>query len=179
MSPRPGKRSGVLELAVLGLLDQSPMHGYELRKRLSGVLGTFHAISYGSLYPCLKDLVARGWIIEDNDAEAAGPALSGKRARIVYRLTAEGKEQFQALIGEAGPDTWEDERFGVRLAFFGRTEASVRLRILEGRRSRLEERLDALKSSLARTRERLDSYTLELQQHGLESVEREVRVQPR
>jgi DNA-binding PadR family transcriptional regulator len=175
MSPRPGKRTGVLELAVLGLLHESPMHGYELRKRLSGVLGTFHAISYGSLYPCLKDLVARGWLIEDTDSEAAAPALSGKRARIVYRLTAEGKEHFQALIGEAGPDTWEDERFGVRLAFFGRTEASVRLRILEGRRSRLEERLDALRSSLARTRERLDSYTLELQQHGLESVEREVR----
>jgi DNA-binding PadR family transcriptional regulator len=174
VSPRPGKRSGVLELAVLGLLQENPMHGYELRKRLSGVLGTFHAISYGSLYPCLKDLEARGLLVEDGEAAASAP-LSGKRGRIVYRLTAEGKEHFQALIDEAGPDTWEDERFGVRLAFFGRTEASVRLRILEGRRSRLEERLDALRSSLARTRERLDSYTLELQQHGLESVEREVR----
>jgi len=170
---RAGKRSGVLELAVLGLLHESPMHGYELRKRLSGVLGTFHAISYGSLYPCLKDLVARGWLVEDGEGAASG--LSGKRARIVYRLTAEGKEHFQRLIAEAGPDTWEDDRFGVRLAFFGRTEASVRLRILEGRRSRLEERLDALRSSLTRTRERLDSYTLELQQHGLDSVEREVR----
>lgn len=173
MAPRSSKRSGVLELAVLGLLDQSPMHGYELRKRLSGVLGPFHTISYGSLYPCLKDLVSRGWLVEDGEGEAGG--LSGKRARIVYRLTAEGKEQFQQLIGEAGPDTWEDERFGVRLAFFGRTEASVRMRILEGRRSRLEERLDTLKQSLARSRERLDSYTLELQQHGLDSVEREVR----
>ena len=173
MAPRSAKRSGVLELAVLGLLDQSPMHGYELRKRLSGVLGTFHAISYGSLYPCLKDLVARGWLVEDGEGEATG--LSGKRARIVYRLTAEGKEHFQQLIAEAGPDTWEDERFGVRLAFFGRTEASVRMRILEGRRSRLEERLDTLRQSLARSRERLDSYTLELQQHGLDSVEREVR----
>jgi DNA-binding PadR family transcriptional regulator len=174
MSPRPAKRTGVLELAVLGLLQDNPMHGYELRKRLSGVLGTFHAISYGSLYPCLKDLEARGLLVEDGEAQAAAP-LSGKRGRIVYRLTAEGKEHFQGLIGEAGPDTWEDERFGVRLAFFGRTEASVRLRILEGRRSRLEERLDALRTSLARTRERLDGYTLELQQHGLESVEREVR----
>ena len=27
-------RSGVLELAVLGLLNGTPMHGYELRKRL-------------------------------------------------------------------------------------------------------------------------------------------------
>jgi DNA-binding PadR family transcriptional regulator len=175
MAPRAARRSSVLELAVLGLLHETPMHGYELRKRLSGVLGTFHAISYGSLYPCLKDLVARGWIIEDGETEGGAPALSGKRARIVYRLTAEGKEHFQQLIAEAGPDTWEDDRFGVRLAFFGRTDASVRLRILEGRRSRLEERLDALRSSLSRTRERLDGYTLELQQHGLESVEREVR----
>ena len=173
MAPRNAKRSGILELAVLGLLHESPMHGYELRKRLSGVLGTFHAISYGSLYPCLKDLAARGRLVEDGEGDPSG--LSGKRARIVYRLTAEGKEHFQALVAEAGPDAWEDERFGVRLAFFGRTEASVRLRILEGRRSRLEERLDALRSSLSRTRERLDSYTLELQQHGLESVEREVR----
>ena len=174
MAARSARRTSVLELAVLGLLHETPMHGYELRKRLSGVLGTFHAISYGSLYPCLKDLVARGWIVEDTSTADAVPAL-GKRARIVYTLTAEGKEAFQAMIADAGLDTWEDDRFGVRLAFFGRTEASVRLRILEGRRSRLEERLDALRSSLSRTRERLDTYTLELQQHGLESVEREVR----
>ena len=96
MSPRVSKRSELLELAVLGLLLESPMHGYELRKRLSGVLGTFHAISYGSLYPCLKDLVTRGWLIEDDSSTgASAPALSGKRARIVYRLTADGKEHFQ------------------------------------------------------------------------------------
>ena len=61
-----GKRSGVLEFAVLGILDGSPMHGYELRKRLSSVLGAFHAFSYGSLYPCLKDLLARGLIVEED-----------------------------------------------------------------------------------------------------------------
>jgi hypothetical protein len=49
------------------------------------------------------------------------------------------------------------------------------MRVLEGRRSRLEERLERMRTSLARTRERLDGYTLELQRHGLESVEREVR----
>src|SRR5688500_4151439 len=47
------KRSQVLELAVLGLLHESPMHGYELRKRLNMLLGTLRAFSYGSLYPCL------------------------------------------------------------------------------------------------------------------------------
>ena len=55
------------------------------------------------------------------------------------------------------------------------TDAATRLRILEGRRSRLEERLEQFRSAVQRTRERLDTYTLELQNHGLESVEREVR----
>ena len=29
----------MLEFAVLGLLNEAPMHGYELRKRLNAVLG--------------------------------------------------------------------------------------------------------------------------------------------
>ena len=167
------KRSGVLELAVLGLLQESPLHGYELRKRLNALLGSFRAFSYGSLYPCLKQLLRDGHIAEDTSEVGSGGA--GKRSRIVYKLTAEGKEHLQDLLAESGPSAWEDEGFGVRFAFFGRTDAATRLRILEGRRSRLEERVEGFRTSLSRTRERLDSYTLELQRHGLESVEREVR----
>jgi DNA-binding PadR family transcriptional regulator len=170
------RRSGVLELAILGLLHESPMHGYELRKRLNTVLGALRAFSYGSLYPCLKEMVARGWITtEDPRAIPVDAAGLSRRAKIVYKLTADGKERLQNLLGEAGPSTWEDDGFGVRFALFGQTAADVRLRILEGRRSRLEERLEAFRSALTRARERLDAYTLELQRHGLESVEREVR----
>jgi DNA-binding PadR family transcriptional regulator len=183
-----GKRSGVLELAVLGLLHETPMHGYELRKRLNGLLGAFRAFGYGSLYPCLKDLLVQGLLAEDSPADAgqAGPARhtglagqprqrSGRRSKIVYRLTADGKERLQDLLAEAGPAAWEDDGFGVHFAFFGQTRADIRLRILEGRRTRLEERLDGVRAVMSRTRERLDSYTLELHRHGLESVEREVR----
>jgi len=69
-----GNRSGVLELAVLGLLHETPMHGYELRKRLNGLLGAFRAFGYGSLYPCLKDLLAQGLIAEDSPADAGQAA---------------------------------------------------------------------------------------------------------
>jgi DNA-binding PadR family transcriptional regulator len=168
------KRAGVLEFAVLGLLHESPMHGYELRKRLNAVLGSFRALSYGSLYPCLKQLLRTGWIVEDASADGVA-ALAGKRSKIVYKLTADGKEHFQELLAESGPSAWEDENFGVHFAFFARTDAATRLRILEGRRSRLEERLEGFRAALTRTRERMDSYTQELQRHGLESVEREVR----
>lgn len=170
------KGAGVLELAVLGLLHEAPMHGYELRKRLNALLGMFRAFSYGSLYPCLKQLLANGLIMEDRPEEPnAALALQSRRSKIVYKLTADGKERLQELLTEAGPASWEDEGFGVHFAFFSHTRADVRLRILEGRRSRLEERLESFRAALARTRERVDSYTLELQNHGLESVEREVR----
>lgn len=172
------RRAGILEFAVLGLLRESPMHGYELRKRLNTSLGVFRAFSYGTLYPCLKTLVANGWLIEEpgnTPEDALAAPLAGRRAKIVYRLTAEGKEHFEELLSQTGPDAYEDEHFAARFAFFGQTSRDVRMRVLEGRRSRLEERLEKMRASLARTRERLDDYTLELQRHGMESVEREVR----
>ncbi|MCL9795742.1 PadR family transcriptional regulator [Frankia sp. AgKG'84/4] len=162
----------MLELAVLALLSESPMHGYELRKRLSAVLGAFHRFSYGSLYPCLRRLADAGYVTADDVGAAT---RLGGRSRVVYTLTGEGKEKLADLLGEGGPSSWEDEMFGVRFAFFSKTDAAVRLRILEGRRGRLEERREKVRSALTRTVERFDSYTLELQRHGLESVEREVR----
>ena len=49
------RRGALLEFAVLGLLHEGPMHGYELRKRLNAALGAFRALSYGTLYPCLRE----------------------------------------------------------------------------------------------------------------------------
>ncbi len=167
------KRGDALELAVLGLLHESPMHGYELRKQVTALLGWGRVLSYGSLYPCLKQMVRDGMIAEDLAVTEA--VRSSRRGKIVYKLTAEGKERFAALVSEAGPSAWEDDNFGVHFAFFARTDAETRLRILEGRRSRLEERLDGVRTAMARTRERVDTYTSELQRHGLESAEREVR----
>ncbi|MDQ1682019.1 MAG: hypothetical protein QOH99_560 [Frankiaceae bacterium] len=171
------RKSGVLELAVLGLLHESPLHGYELRKRLNTLLGSFRALSYGSLYPALRDLQAQAYLVEQpaDDIDPSVPGTLSRRSRVVYSLTADGKERLQELLSEGGPSAWEDDTFGVHFAFFGQTAADVRLRILEGRRIRLEERQANVTTSLSRTRERLDSYTLELQRHGLESVEREVR----
>ncbi len=172
----------MLELAILGILHESPMHGYELRKQLITKLGTFRAaISYGSLYPTLRRLQSENWITEGSpDADAAEasaeiPPMTSRRGRVVYKITAEGKERFQELLAQAGPETFDDPAFGVHFAFFARTDQQTRLRILEGRRRRVEERREGLRDVLARAAERLDAYTLELQRHGLDAAEREVR----
>jgi DNA-binding PadR family transcriptional regulator len=170
----------MLELAILGLLLESPMHGYELRKQLVMKLGTIRAaISYGSLYPTLRRLQQEGCITEASPDAAPGdgeiPAMTSRRGRVVYAITAEGKERFAELLAQAGPETFDDPAFGVHFAFFARTDQQTRLRILEGRRRRVEERREGLRDVLGRAAERLDAYTLELQRHGLEAAEREVR----
>ncbi len=168
------RRGPALDMAVLGLLHETPMHGYELRKRVTALLGWNRVLSYGTLYPCLKQLLRAGLIAVDGSAHDVG-GLTGRRARIVYKLTADGKEHFGELLAQSGPSAWDDENFDVHFAFFARTDAQTRVRILEGRRSRLEDRREGVRAAFARTRERVDSYTQELQRHGLESVEREVR----
>ncbi|AGL21698.1 PadR family transcriptional regulator [Actinoplanes sp. N902-109] len=166
----------MLEMAILGLLQETSMHGYELRKELATKLGTIRAaISYGTLYPTLKRLHAAGWISEQDADTAIVPPMTSKRGRIVYKITAEGKERFADLLAQAGPETYDDAGFGVHFTFFSRTDRATRLRILEGRRRRIEERREGLRDVLARAGDRLDAYTLELQRHGLDACEREVR----
>ena len=50
----------MLELAILGLLKEQQLHGYELKKRLTEALGPFSSVSFGSLYPALARLERAG-----------------------------------------------------------------------------------------------------------------------
>lgn len=157
------RRTELLEFAVLGLLHEGPMHGYELRRRLNSALGAFRALSYGTLYPCLKGLAASGLVTPESDPNATA------RARIPYALTAAGRTRFDLLAASADEHAYGDEAFDVRVAFFARTEAVVRLRILEGRRRTLADRL-------ARAREAAgsDAWLATLARHDSEGLERDI-----
>ena len=147
------------------------MHGYELRKRLNLMLGWGRVLSYGSLYPTLKKML-RSNLIEE--ASTTVTPVS-RRPRIVYQVTEAGTAEFERLMSEVGPAAWEDDNFDIRFAFFSSTDMEIRLRVLEGRRIRLQERLDRVQSQLSLTEKEVDRYAAELQRHGVESVEREVR----
>jgi len=160
------RKGAALEVAVLGLLHESPLHGYELRKRLNLLLGWTRLLSYGSLYPALKRMLRDGVI-----TEVTNPASVSMRQRITYKITEKGRQVFATEVTDDGPNAWEDESFNMRFAFFSRTNADVRLRILEGRRTRLQERLDRQRRAVGGD----DRYLSELRRHAIESVEREVR----
>lgn len=152
----------MLDLAILGLLKERSMHGYELRKQLAQRLGFFWKVSFGSLYPTLKKLERHGWVAK------LEPADHTSRRKQAYRITESGERRFFALL-EAGPaSAWEDEKFPLRLAFFRYLRPEIRIRLLERRKHTLEDRLSEGEHSLSRAQHHpADTYTLSLMRHGM------------
>ena len=167
----------MLDMAILGLLDERPMHGYELRKRLSEMLGTIRTVSFGSLYPTLRRLQQHGHIVEDaSAATATRPPATARRGRKTYRITEAGRSELTTLLTEPVAASFADDGFGVHLAFFDRTPPEARVRVLEGRRRVLEERREGQRDAAGRAGGPADQrYTRQLTLLGLETSERELR----
>lgn len=158
----------MLELAILGLLKEKAMHGYELKQQLTQKLGHFWQVSYGSLYPALRDLKERGAIAPEFGAEEAS------RRKNVYRITDKGEREFLELIEDPASTAWEEEKFPLRFAFFRYVKPEIRLRLLERRRAYLVGKLGDLETSLAEDRDRIDSYTRSLIRHGVEATQADI-----
>jgi DNA-binding PadR family transcriptional regulator len=159
----------MLELAILGLLKERTMHGYQLSKHLTDTLGGFWRVSYGSLYPTLRRLEREEAVERVFDAEEVG------RRKNVYRITEDGEKLFFELLEDAGShESGEENRFRVRLAFFRYLAPEARIRLLERRRAFLQERLSTLATSLQANGEGGDTYTLALMQHGQESTRQDI-----
>ncbi len=161
-------RSESLEFALLGLLSQTPLHGYELRKRMGTIFGPFRALSFSVLYPQLRRMLEAG-LIEETVVDSPS-----RRSRIVYDITDKGQARFENLTETVSPETWEDEGFEIRFAFFSPTSSKNRLRILEGRHRRLKEKAEILRGELEKSPIGIDKYLEEWRRHSLDSADREI-----
>jgi len=85
---------GSAELAILALLADQALYGFEISKQIKErTEGALH-FTLASLYPMLYDLEKRGWIKGRWEANSAG------RDRRYYSLTAAGKKQLEPLRQE-------------------------------------------------------------------------------
>ena len=151
----------MLELAILGALKEKPMHGYELKKHLSYLLGHLWRISFGSLYPALKRLEAK------NAVEKAYTVKEKTRNRYVYRITPEGEKAFESLLVDTrkSSEIADADKFSIRLAFFQYLEPEMRLRLLEKRIDYLQERLAEMSGTGKSRYKESDSYRQGLIRH--------------
>ena len=187
--------AGVLELAILGLLKEQDLHGYELKKRLTETLGSFSSVSFGSLYPALNRLERAGAVagVETPDAPAGvpvpmtgsldgelaayraarRPARRGGRSKKVYRITARGESLFAELLAADTSAADDDRLFNLRLAFARFLPPADRVGMLERRRAQLVERLARSRAARKTARER-DSYAQSLAERDTELAERDI-----
>ena len=167
-------------MAVLGLLKEQDMHGYELKKMLSDVFGLSSAVSFGSLYPALARLEAAGAVRvvttpNGQAAARAGPAgleRRESRRRKVYGITALGVTAFEELLTDSQGGGEDERSFNLRLAFARYLPPEGRLGLLEQRRAVLGERL-AQVAARARAR-RDDRYMRILCERQQDSLARDV-----
>jgi DNA-binding PadR family transcriptional regulator len=188
----------VLELAILGVLKEQELHGYELKKRLTDALGAFSSVSFGSLYPALARLEAAGAVRAVTPAAQEplpGPAVPmtgsiageaaafrarraatrpvrSSRTRKVYAITERGEALFEELLVTDSASADDDRAFNLKLAFCRYLPPERRLGLFEQRRALLVERL--AKARTTRTRKGRDLYTQSLVDHGAETTERDI-----
>lgn len=148
----------MLELAILGVLKEQPMHGYELRHYLSFILGHIWQLSYGTLYPALRRLEKRGEIFKQTIRDGRGPA------RHVYALTPQGEETFVEQVGAVGSATEisDPNKFNLRLIFFRYLPCEKRQELITQRLAFLEGNRKSLAEMEAMPAEALDQYRREL-----------------
>jgi len=191
----------VLELAILGLLKEQELHGYELKKRLTEALGAFSSVSFGSLYPALGRLETAAAVRAVGTTPGAGPLVSPAvpmtgsiageaaafrarrasprpvrpaRTRKVYAITERGEKLFEELLEADSASADDDRAFNLRLAFCRYLPPERRLGLFERRRALLVERLAKARTNHRSRKERMDTYTQSLVDHGTESTERDI-----
>ena len=148
---------GDMKFALLELLQERPMHGYEMIKALEEKSGGFYTPSPGSIYPTLQ-------MLEDSSLVTAHE-VEGKR---VYTITDAGRaalaERQRNQEGLAGPPWagghghrgrgWEPEMQALR----GEVGQTVRLFAIAGRIAIQDpEKLARLRSIMERTRNELNT----------------------
>jgi DNA-binding PadR family transcriptional regulator len=103
-----------LSLAILGLISQRPLTGYDLRKIFATTPMGHFSSSPGAIYPALKRLEEAGWI--------RGRAGQGqtRRQRVAYEVTARGRKVLtQHLSRPVTPEDviWHTDDLMMRFAF--------------------------------------------------------------
>jgi DNA-binding PadR family transcriptional regulator len=179
----------MLDLALLGLLEEGPQHGYELRKRLRSQFGLLANVSFGSIYPALARLESSGAV---ETVDGASPVVlapptgslsgewaamrarrragtRGRRSRKVYGITPAGREIFLSLLSDSSTD--DARSFSLRLAFARHLEPEARLALLERRRAQLVQHLTEVPTG---DDPELDTYARSVAQHTAEGVEQDI-----
>lgn len=162
-----------LALSALALLDERPMHPYELASTMRARHhDEFVRLNFGSLYHTVEVLERNGWIVPaEREKEGRRPE------RTIYRLTDAGRDVLQRVVGDiVSSPRREYPHFAAGLMFMHRLDAPRATVLLEERAQVLRQTIDKLSHLLSNLHEegvkRLSLIELEHKIAMLEAEER-------
>ncbi|MDR4934967.1 PadR family transcriptional regulator [Rossellomorea marisflavi] len=88
-------KRGFVQAAILHLLHEEPMHGYQMMKKLEERSEGAYSASAGTIYPALQELVERQFILLDETED-----------KKVYRLSEAGALKIEEFEKDGHGDFW-------------------------------------------------------------------------
>jgi DNA-binding PadR family transcriptional regulator len=153
-------------LLILGVLHRGDFHPYEIKRRLeNAMVECYIDVDVGTLYYAIRQLEKEGLIAAVSRERVARGGM-----RTVYRITPQGKAEFQTLLHrqfeEEGPvpQTLYGALLFLHLSDPAAVEDLIRLRI---------ERLDELIAKLGPIRKELSSVLSTGGEHLLRHIEKQ------
>jgi DNA-binding PadR family transcriptional regulator len=157
------------ELILLGLLKESPKHGYEIKQKIQTILAFFAGIDPKSIYYPLRVLEKKGLIIK----RVAKP---GRRPeRIVYGLTPQGESRFDELLAKSFLN-FKRPQFSLDLSlyFLNYIKPDIARRRLRGRMRLLNQLCKGLRKTIRSLKNNKPRSLVYILEHDLQMVEVEL-----
>ena len=156
------------ELILLGLLKESPKHGYEIKKKIKEVLFLFAGVDLKSIYYPLRILEKKGLVVKRINK------LSRRPERFVYELTAKGKERFKKLLTGSFLD-FRRPQFSLDLSlyFLNYMQPDIARRRLRARMLVLDRLSRNLTQMLSPLKKKKNSPLARILEHNLQMVQAE------
>ena len=158
------------ELLFLGLLKESPKHGYDIKLKIKEILSIFSGVNLRSIYYPLRILEERGLVEKQTVKQVRRPQ------RVVYKLTPKGEERFEKLLNKSLLNFKRPEfSLDLSLYFLHYLKPEFARRRLRARMLILQKLSHTLKKMLYSYREIKPRILVQILEHDLEMVEAESR----
>ncbi len=149
-----------IKYAMLGILAEKDLHGYELKSSFDEKVGDFWSLNYGQIYSTLDRLEKEDLVSHDRQAQERRPD------RKIYRITPKGRNELKEwLATPVNKVRALRDEFFIKLVFMDKNDSSPVLELIEKQKALYLKQMSLLtkqKVSLKKKTTDLDSLTTEL-----------------
>jgi DNA-binding PadR family transcriptional regulator len=156
------------ELILLGLLKESPKHGYDIKKKVRQILSIFAGVDLKSIYYPLRVLEKKGLVVKHTGKQGRRPQ------RLVYALTSKGEERFNKLLIKSFLDfTRPQFSLDVSLYFLHHMPRKLIVRRLQARMSIVKRLSGKIAHTMVVLQKRKEFATARILEHNLHMLHAE------